>query len=377
MTTPIRVFIVDSSPIVCRLLATYLQAADDITVIGAAYDGQSSLAQIRKQQPDVVTLGLEMGGMSGLDILQQIMHDVPTPVVVISGVSRRSAQLSIKAIDAGAVDFILKYTPQTGMNPNSLRQEIVAKVRAAAKVRVVRSVRSRVEQASPSQDAEPEHGHTTQAATSTFAIEDHLPGGVVVIGASTGGPVALRELLNQLPAGFPAAILVVQHMPATFTRVLAAQLNHQIPLQVREAQAGDRLQAGEVLVVPGDYHLLVQSNAEVTLNQAPKIMGHRPSIDVTMQSVAQVVGRHTIGIVLTGMGEDGMLGLVAIQSKGGKTYAQDSASCVVDGMPQRARERGVVDVVARPTEIGLQLKQDLTLKGWPLLAEAPTFVTNP
>jgi two-component system chemotaxis response regulator CheB len=183
-----------------------------------------------------------------------------------------------------------------------------------------------------------------------------LPGGVVVIGASTGGPVALRELLSNLPADFSAAIIVIQHMPASFTEVLAAQLDRQVPLMVKEAETGDLLQPGLVLVAPGDYHLLLQPNAQVELSQGPAIEGHRPSIDVTMQSVAQIYGARTRGIVLTGMGDDGSQGLISIRSKGGKTFCQDAASCVVNGMPQRAIEKGVVDHVAPPAEIAHLLR---------------------
>lgn len=366
----IKVLVADESPIVCRVLTSYLQAADDIDVVGAASDGASCLAQLHKLRPDVITLGLEMTPMDGLETLAQIMHNMPTPVVMITGASRRAARLSIEALNAGAVDFVLKYSPSAHMTPDGLRQEIVAKVRAAAQVKVVRSVRSRLE----AETADMPISEPAQFESEAFDFEEQLPGGVVVIGASTGGPVAVRELLDQLPSNFGAAVLIVQHMPATFTGVLAAQLNHQVPMTVREAQEGDCLQAGQALVVPGDYHLLVQPDASVILNQAPKIMGHRPSIDVTMQSVAHVIGRHSTGVVLTGMGEDGTLGLVAIQSKGGKTYAQDSSSAVVDGMPQQARQRGVVDIVGTPAEIGRKLR--LEIGDWRLAAGEPALISN-
>jgi two-component system chemotaxis response regulator CheB len=168
--------------------------------------------------------------------------------------------------------------------------------------------------------------------------------------------VALRELLGNLSPNFPAAVIIVQHMPATFTGVLAAQLDRQVPFKVKEAQAGDRLQPGLALVAPGDYHLLLRPDSRVELNQGPEIGGHRPSIDVTMQSVAQLYGARTKGVVLTGMGNDGSLGLAAIHAKGGKTFAQDADSCVVDGMPQRAIEKGVVDHVAPPTNIAQLLR---------------------
>jgi two-component system chemotaxis response regulator CheB len=251
-------------------------------------------------------------------------------------------------------------------DPAALRQEIVAKVRAASQVKVIRSLRPRrpgqQEQpqtlAGSSQVDAPSRSELSATKPQRRDILPFLPGGVVVIGASTGGPLALRELLGNLPVDFPAAIIVVQHMPATFTGVLAAQLDRHVSLQVKEAEAGDRLQPGLVLVAPGDHHLLLRPDARVELNQGPAIAGHRPSIDVTMQSVAQVYGSRTRGIVLTGMGNDGARGLVSIRAKGGATFAQDAASCVVNGMPQRATETGGVNHVAPPSEIARLLRLD-------------------
>jgi two-component system chemotaxis response regulator CheB len=187
---------------------------------------------------------------------------------------------------------------------------------------------------------------------------------VVVIGASTGGPTALRELLGDLPAAFPAAIIVVQHMPETFTAVLAAQLDRAVALSVREAQDGDRLEASQVLIAPGDYHLLLRPDSSVQLTKGPTVGGHRPSVDVTMQSVAHVYGARTLGVVLTGMGADGAMGLLAIHAKRGLTFAQDAESCVVDGMPQRARETGIVDYVDTPVQIARRLVAVGDAKPW-------------
>lgn len=372
MRRPIRVLIIDDSPFVCRLLTSFLESAPNIHVVGMAHNGVSGLAQIRQLRPDVVTLDLEMPEMDGLATLEHIMHDMPVPVLMVSGISRRSAQMSLKALELGAVDFTLKYTPQSDTNPEMLRQEILAKVRAAAAVKVVRSVRSRSlgEPAAKEQLAGNVASRRAQPPLESYNQATGLPEGVLVIGASTGGPVAVRELLSQLPLNFPAAIILVQHMPATFTSALATQLNQNVALNVREAQVGDRLRPGQVLVAPGDYHLLVRPDSRIYLNQADKIMGHRPSIDVTMQSVAQVFGHRTRGVVLTGMGEDGALGLVAIRSKGGHTYAQDAETCVVDGMPQRARQLGVVDFVGTPAQIAQRLREEMMVSHeWQMASE--------
>lgn len=398
MTGPIHVVVVDDSPFVCRLLTSYLQSSLDFQVVGTALNGARAVELVKELRPDAVTLDLEMPEMNGLEALEHIMHDCPTPVVLVSGVSRRAAAITLQALNMGAVDFILKYTPGVDTDPVALRQEIIAKVRAASQIKVIRSLRSRRldrETAPPLRQAQdtaplPAYPSTSpprlplrqgsgqgsgqaglgppadvgQVSIPADEVErarrrevlPFLPGGVVVIGASTGGPVALRELLSNLPADFSAAVIIVQHMPAAFTGVLAAQLDRQSPLKVKEAEAGDRLQPGLVLVAPGGYHLLLRPDSRVVLNQGLEIGGHRPSVDVTMQSVAQLYGARTKGVVLTGMGNDGSLGLVAIRAKGGKTFAQDAASCVVNGMPQRAIEKGVVNHIAPPAKIAQLLR---------------------
>ena len=356
----IRVLVVDDSLFVCRLLTFYLQSSPEFEVAGMALDGAQAVNLVAELKPDVVTMDLEMPGMDGLETLQRIMYDHPTPVVMISGVSRRAAKVTLQALEAGAVDFVLKYSPGAATNPDALRLEILSKVRAAAGIKVVRSLRPHkhgkpyklgLNRQAAGPELENGDGHT--AARSEPVIP--LPGGVVVIGASTGGPVAVRELLAQLPADFPAAVIVVQHIPASFTPVLAAQLDRWVEIKVKEAAAGDKLKAGQVFVAPGDFHLLVRPDSRIQLSQGPKIKGHRPSIDVTMQSAAQVYGGRARGVVLTGMGDDGTMGLVAIRAKGGKTFAQDAASCVANGMPQQARERGAVDFVAEPSRIAEML----------------------
>jgi two-component system chemotaxis response regulator CheB len=354
----VRVVVADDSPFVCRLLTSYLQSSAGFQVVGSALDGAGAVEAVKELHPDVVTLDLEMPGMDGLETLERIMHECPTPVVLVTGVSRRAADVTLRAIDVGAVDFILKYTPGLDMNPEMLRREIIAKVRAASQIRVVRSLGPhRFQRRENRGEPAPPAAHSpTAPEAGQVEIPSHPPGGVVVIGASTGGPVALRELLSNLPADFATPIVIVQHMPASFTGVLAAQLDRQVPLKVRETEAGDRLQPGLALVAPGDYHLLLRPGLRVELNQGTEIGGQRPCIDVTMQSAAQIYGARTKGVLLTGMGDDGTRGLVSIRAKGGQTFAQDAASCAVNGMPRRAVEKGVVDHVAPPARIAQMLR---------------------
>jgi two-component system chemotaxis response regulator CheB len=378
ITGRVRVLVADDSPFVCHLLSHYLTAGG-CEVVGTALDGGRALELARRLSPDVMTLdldmpGLHIPGLGGLAVLERLMKEHPLPVVVISGVSGRSASRTLSALDLGAVDFVLKYEPRQELDPARLRREIVAKVLAASRIRVIRSLPSRPRVPLPIGPAPapyaapaPASGDRAAARGATVvplrppveASPAPGPERVVVIGASTGGPLALRQLLQELPGDFGAAVVVVQHIPATFTPVLAAQLDRQVALAVREAEEGDRLTAGTVLVAPGGSHLLLRPDGRVTLKPGPEIRGHCPSIDVAMQSVAQHFGARASGVLLTGMGQDGAQGLVAIHAKGGLTLAQDAASCAVHGMPQRAVEQGAVDRVAPPAELGRLLAAEL------------------
>ncbi len=349
-----RVLVADDSPFVCRLLASYLTQGG-CEVMATAAHGERALELAHQLAPDVLTLDLEMPGMDGLALLERLMSEHPLPVVVVSGVSGKSAHRTLKALELGAVDFVLKYEPHRSTDPRALELEIVAKVEAAAKIRVVRTLSGRRGEGTvvPIRTAA---NSTTPAlplpGTVPAAVPGGVPGGVVVIGASTGGPLALRQLLAELPADFSAAVLVVQHIPASFTPVLAAQLDRQVALRVREAREGDRPEAGAVLVAPGGQHLLLGHDGRVRLSPGLDENGHCPSIDVTMQAAAQIYGARACGVLLTGMGEDGVLGLVAIRNRGGQTFAQEPSTCAVAGMPQRAIERGAAERVAPPAELG-------------------------
>jgi two-component system chemotaxis response regulator CheB len=359
----LRVVVVDESPFVCRLLATYLDATADIQVVGIARTGTEALPIIRALRPNVVTLAVEMTGMTGLDILERIMHECPTPVILISGVSRRAAQITSRAIELGAVDFILKFAPGVSTNPEALRQDIVTRVRMAARVKVIRSLastRARRDTAVPLA----REGIGAEGLVATARLSGlNPPRDLVVVGASTGGPMALRELLENLPGDFPAAVVIVQHMPAGFTAILADQLDRQVSLKVKEARDGDQVARALVLVAPGDYHLLFRPGFRVELVRDEPVRGHRPSIDLTMQSAVQLFGAHTYGIVLTGMGEDGVRGLKAIRNACGRTFAQDTSTCVISSMPQCAIQEGVVDQVAAPAQLASALCEAVGVLG--------------
>jgi two-component system chemotaxis response regulator CheB len=353
MKKQIRVIIADDSPFVCRLLSSYFSAASDFEVVATALNGRNAVERVRHLRPDAVTMDLEMPELDGLEALRQIMRECPTPVVVISGASGKSATRTLQALDLGAVDFVLKYAPGTNLDPAELRHEIVAKVRAASRIRVIRLLEGG--QSRPFAPPPRIASAAMPEEQSPAELNQAVTGGLIVIGASTGGPLALRELLSGIPADFPAAIVIVQHMPASFTGVLAAQLRRHVPIDVREAEDGDVLRPGLALVAQGGVHLLLRPGMRVALRPGQAYATHCPSIDVTMESAAQIYGSRVKGVVLTGMGEDGSLGLAAIRAKGGATYAQDGESCVINGMPLRAIEKGVVDYIAPPWQIAQML----------------------
>jgi two-component system chemotaxis response regulator CheB len=350
MNRKMRVLVADDSPFVCRLLTSYLHSAEDFEVVGTAFDGKQALDRVKALRPDAVTLDLEMPEMDGLETLTHIMRECPTPAVAISGVSGRAATRTLQALDLGAVDFVLKYAPGVNIRPADLCREILDKVRAASQIRVVRSLGARA---------------ASSYAAGSAAQQDHRAPdsetgvGVIVIGASTGGPLALRELLSRLPPDIGAGIIVVQHMPRNFTAVLAAQLDRHCRVRVREAEHGNGVEPGRVLIAPGGYHLLVRPGLRVAVQPGSPADTFCPSIDAAMESAARIYGTGAIGVLLTGMGDDGASGMKAIHDRGGVTLVQDSESCVVDGMPQRARERTAVDAIGPPAELAMLLVKEM------------------
>jgi two-component system chemotaxis response regulator CheB len=340
----IRVAIADDSPFTCKLLASYLEENGDCSVVGFANDAPTTMDLVRTTAPDVLTLDLQMPGGDGLDLLRAVGSTAPVPVVVISGISRRAAATTLRALELGAVDFVLKYTHGAPVSAASLKREIVNKVKAAAAAQVSAS-RSR-----------PAAAVVEAAPTRLFRPVGKLPAaqgtGVIVIGSSTGGPSALGELLAELPADFSMCCVIVQHLPAMFTAPFAEQLSRHTSLRVRETTAGDRLEPGRVLVTPGAFHVLVRPDGRLDLQAPGERDAYHPSIDIAMTSAADSFGAAAVGVVLTGMGHDGAEGLKRIRDAGGKAYVQEPSSSVMASMPKRALERAGADHVARPARIG-------------------------
>jgi two-component system, chemotaxis family, protein-glutamate methylesterase/glutaminase len=327
MSKKVRVLVVDDSALMRKMIPQMLEADPLIEVVGTAMDGNFCLKKIEELHPNVVTLDLQMPGMNGIDTLKEIMRHHPLPVIVVSSHSTEGASVTLKALGLGAFDFVAKPQDPSGHMADTTR-ELIAKIKAAAVCKMLR----------PGLPGTPEPMAKISAAKSASA-----PTKTVAIGISTGGPQALEFLLAQLPPDFAGAILIVQHMPEGFTDMFARRLNELSSLRVKEAQSGDILQAGRVLVSPGSRHMRVKRlpmGDVVVLGDDAPINGHRPSVDVLFNSVAAEFGPLGVGVLMTGMGEDGALGLGAMKKAGGMTIAQNEESCVVFGMPKAAIERG-------------------------------------
>jgi two-component system chemotaxis response regulator CheB len=336
----IRVLIVDDSAFVRKALSRMLGSADDIEVVGTAVDGQDGVEKVLLLRPDVVTLDVKMPRLDGLEALRRIMAECPTAVLLLSSLTGEGGDVTLRGLDLGALDFVDKSSVEGHMNLLALADELLAKVRALAKAQ------RRVPVGAPS----------AQLPLPEFARER---ADLVVIGTSTGGPAALQAVIPALPADLRVPVLVVQHMPIGFTRSLAERLDQRSDLMVREARDGEPLLPGRVLIAPAGRHLKVhrvQGEARVHLDYEPMEALHRPSVDVLMQSAARAYGAALLGVVLTGMGADGVEGLRAIKAAGGRTLAESEDTCVIYGMPKAAIEAGVVHRVAALDRIADEIR---------------------
>lgn len=325
----IRVLIVDDSALVRQMLGQLLTSDPAIEVVGAAPDPFAAREMIKSLNPDVVTLDIEMPRMDGLAFLEKIMTLRPMPVVMISSLTQKGADTALRALAMGAVDYVAKPTIGLKDGLQSLRDEIVAKIKAAA----VAKVRPLTRDVAPQARLAPGGGYSSSEK-------------LIAIGASTGGVEALQTVLTAFPADAPA-IMVTQHMPATFTASFAARLDQLCAMTVSQAVDGERVLPGHVYIAPGGFHMeLARSGANYVcrINEEPPVSGHRPSVDVLFRSVAHAAGRNAVGIILTGMGNDGAMGLLEMRRSGASTIGQNEATCLVYGMPKVAHECGATEV---------------------------------
>ena len=335
----IRVLTVDDSALMRQVLAILLTKDPEIEVVGSAPDPYIAREKIKSLNPDVLTLDVEMPKMDGLTFLEKLMRGHPMPVVMVSSLTEDGCQTTLRALELGAVDFIAKPKIDLREGMDEIAQDLIAKVKAAAVANVKREalgVRHETNPLSP-------HPLSRTSGSAMIKTTDTI----IAIGSSTGGTEAVKEILEKLPPHTPP-ILITQHMPERFTKTWADRLNRLCPIAVKEAQDGDSVLPGHALVAPGSYHMtLVRSGARYTvrINQDPPVNRHRPSVDVMFSSVAQYAGSNAVGVILTGMGNDGAKEMLAMKQAGAFTIAQDEASCVVFGMPKEAIKAGAVDKV--------------------------------
>ncbi len=330
----IRVLIVDDSALIRNVMTEILSQDPEIEVVGAAPDPYVAREKIKALHPDVLTLDVEMPKMDGLTFLQKLMAGHPMPVVMVSSLTEQGAATTLKALEAGAVDFVTKPTLDIQHGMSDLARQIIFKVKAAGQAKVKKR----------SPPAESHERIKTLAVQSAMIKTTDT---IIAIGASTGGTEALRELLEVLPPNTPP-IIMTQHMPERFTKSFADRLNELCQIHVKEAQEGDSVIPGQALLAPGNYHMeLRRSGARyfVSLNQDPPVNRHRPSVDVMFRSVARYAGGNSLGVILTGMGNDGAAGMLEMKQVGAFNLAQDEASCVVFGMPKEAIRAGGVDKI--------------------------------
>ena len=333
LTRKIKVLVVDDSMVVRKIVTDALRTDSEIDVVGTATDPYMARDKILELKPDVITLDIEMPKMDGLTFLKLIMKQHPMPVIIMSSLTQAGSRMALDALEAGAVDVLLK--PSSTVFLSDMAPDLIMKIKAAANAR---------------------GGSTAGALARAGTAPRRITGGVtryhlkqlILLGASTGGTEALREVFSQLPGDLPG-ICIVQHIPGSFSGAFAERLNSVSAVEVREARDGDVLKRGLALVAPGDFHMLLHKRGEegymVQIKQGPKVMHHRPSIDLLFESAAPIAGSQVVAGIFTGMGSDGASGLLALRKAGARTFAQDEKTSAVYGMPKVAAEVGAAEKV--------------------------------
>jgi two-component system chemotaxis response regulator CheB len=350
MRAPVRVLVVDDSALMRKLIPQLLQGDFSIQVVGTAMDGLLGLKKIEELRPDVVTLDLEMPRMDGLDTLREIVRRYSIPVIVVSSHTSKGAYSALNALSQGAFDFIAKPTDSPKGGLEQIAKELAVKIKVAA----ISGPPKLTLHATP---------HVSPAPKPR--LSEQQPSRVIAIGISTGGPNALDYLCSELPADFSGCLLIVQHMPEGFTGMFARRLNDTSPIHVAEALSGDLLRPGRAFICPGNRHMKIRRTPQgemiVLVDMAP-VNGHRPSVDVLFRSVAKELGRDSVAVIMTGMGDDGASAMQAVQAAGGVTIAQSPETCVVDSMPASAIKAGyaarVVPLEALPSVLQVLCTDD-------------------
>lgn len=351
----IKVLVVDDSAFMRKVISDMISSDDGFEVIDVARNGEEAIEKIKRLSPDVVTLDIEMPKMDGLTALKHIMDKTPLPVIMVSSLTKKGAEETLKALDLGAFDFITKPSSLVKISTPEMKLELIEKLRVASKAKVKRHV-SAFEKAKPKQEYTP--SRLTETKINTVRDGNSKFKKLIAIGTSTGGPRALQEVIPFIPQNIDAGILIVQHMPAGFTRSLAERLDTMSQINVKEAEDGDVILSGWAYIAPGDSHIKVykqSGNFMIKLDNGERVTGHKPSVDAMLYSIADLNVSNVIGVIMTGMGSDGADGLTYIKKNRGYTIAQDEESCVVFGMPKSAIKLGAVDKVVNLSNIASEI----------------------
>ncbi|HUK23311.1 MAG TPA: chemotaxis response regulator protein-glutamate methylesterase [Terriglobales bacterium] len=343
----IRVLVADDSAFMRTAITRMIESDPGMRVASTAQTGQEALDKIAALQPDVVTLDVEMPGLNGLETLKRIMKDSPRPVIMVSSLTQEGAETTLEALGIGAFDYVPKQQSFVSLDIVKIRDDLVAKIRAAAE-NGRRQFRPR--------PAKPQPAAPPKAAAAAHA---HPPVNIVALGTSTGGPKALQEILPMLPKDLPVGVLIVQHMPKGFTGPFARRLNGLCKVSVREAAQEEIIEPGAVYIAPAGQHMTVHrhtaSKFSLRLSNTPDHVLHIPSVDVMMLSVAETFRSNCLGVIMTGMGADGLQGMEAISRNGGVTVGQDEPTCTVYGMPRSCAEKGILQRVVPLNQIPEQI----------------------
>jgi two-component system, chemotaxis family, protein-glutamate methylesterase/glutaminase len=349
----IRVLVVDDSAFMCKVLQEIINSDPQLEVVGQGRDGRDGVALAESLRPDVITMDINMPHIDGLQATELIMTQHPRPIVIVSSESREGAASTLKALELGAIDFVPKPSSGIDLDMKTVREELTRKLKLAAKVRVVRTAtRSRASMPPASVP-----GATEFAGAVASAAQNGGKIPMVVIAASTGGPAAVTRVVSSLPKDLPAAVFLVLHMPAAFTKQFVLQLAEVSALPVKEAEHNETPQPGTIYLCPGSHHLRLSFGGKISLDSGARIEGYRPCADVALETVASYARAMAVGVVLTGMGSDGSKGVKMVKAAGGYVLAQDEATSMIFGMPAEAIQTGVVDEVLPLDAIGAAIEK--------------------
>jgi two-component system, chemotaxis family, protein-glutamate methylesterase/glutaminase len=350
-----KVLVVDDSAFMRKAISLMLESDPDIEVVGMASNGEDGIDMAAKLKPDVITLDIEMPRMDGLTALRRIMSENPTPVMMISSLTTEGAEATLEALSLGAVDFIPKQLSFVALDIVKIKEELLAKIKHIAqnKPRFSRNMAGAIRASAPKTKPA---GILIPSGTGARKLLKKF--NIVAIGTSTGGPPALQAVIPLLPKNFPVPVTIVQHMPATFTKSLADRLDGISNVHVKEAEHGEKLLAGVAYIAPGGKHMLIAGRAghhEIALSEEPRDTLHRPAVNVMVKSVADAFGGAVLGVIMTGMGSDGLEGIREVKKNGGTAFAQNMETCVVYGMPRAIVDNGLADKVVPLDNIAAEI----------------------